>query len=224
MDQPPSKRRPRFSLLAFLLGTAAICLAVSHWHTSRQLATAQMKLRQLRDEMGYLTVDDRSKVHAVALDSGAPDTWQWRIFLPKGARYKWNIACGDIPRDSPPAQAGVTSVSNEPYWTTENEALVTARLLQADEENWTLSVTSKIGGSRNQMSGATLKIPRDKIEWMSTVSSTDGQVIGSHGAAIRDPDGPIILLQRRACKRQPDGSYQPSDGPMPGFIIWLSKG
>ena len=223
MDQPPLKFRPRFSLLAFLLAAAAICLAVSHRHTSRQLATAQLEVRQLRDELGYLSIDDRAKFHAVALDSGEPNTWQWRLFIPKGARYKWNIACHDIPKNSPPSRAGITAVSNEPYWDTENEVLVTARLREADEENWTLSVTSKIGDSKHQMSGATIKIPRDKIEWMSAVSVTDGRVIGSHGTDVRDADGPIILLQRRACEKQPNGSYRPSDGFMPGFMVWLSK-
>ena len=117
----------------------------------------------------------------------------------------------------------MTAVSNEPYWDTENEVLVTARLREADEGNWSLSVTSKIGDSKHQMSGATLEIPRDKIEWMSTVSSTDSRVIGSNGTDVRDADGPIILLQRRPCEKQPNGSCQPSDGPMPGFMVWLSK-
>lgn len=58
---------------------------------------------------------------------------------------------------------------------------------------------------------------------MTTVSSTDGRVIGSRGTAVEEADGPIILLQRRACEKQPDGSYQPSDKPMPEFMVWLSK-
>jgi hypothetical protein len=223
MDQPPSKLRVRFSLLSFLLASATICLAVSHWHTTRQLATARVELRKLRDELGYLSIDDQAKFHAVAFESGAPNTWQWRLFVPKGARYQWNIACDEIPKNSPPSRAGITAVSYEPYWETANEVVVTARLREAEEGNWTLSVTSKIGDSKHQMSGATLKIPRDKIEWMTTVSATDGQVIGSRGTAVREADGPIILLQRRACEKQPDGSYQPSDDPMPGFMVWLSK-
>jgi len=223
MDKPPPKLRVRFSLLSFLLASATICLAVSHWHTSRQLATARVELRKLRDELGYLSIDDQAKFHAVAFESGTPNTWQWRLFVPKGARYQWNIACDEIPQDSPPARAGVTAVSYEPYWETANEVVVTARLREAEEGNWTLSVTSKIGDSKHQMSGATLKIPREKIEWMSKVSVYDGQVIGSKGTAVRDADGPIILLQRRACEKQPNGSYQPSDEPMPGFIVWLSK-
>jgi hypothetical protein len=224
MDQPPSKLRVRFSLLTLLLATAAICLGVSHWHTSRQLASARAALRKLRDEVGYLSIDDPTKFHAVALESEAPNTWQWRLFVPQGARYQWNIACDQIPQNSPPARAGITAISYEPYWETANEVVVTARLREADAGNWTLSVTSKIGDSKHQMSGATLTIPPDKINWMSTVSVTDGQVIGSRGTAVRDPDGPIILLQRRAGKKQPDGSYRPSDEAMPGFMIWLSKG
>lgn len=101
--------------------------------------------------------------------------------------------------------------------------MVTARLREADEGNWTLSVTSKIGDSKYQMSGATLEIPRDKIEWMTTVPVTDGQVIGSKGTTVREADGSIILLQRRACEKRPIGSYQPSNESMPGFMVWLSK-
>jgi len=223
MDQPPSKLRVRFSLLSFLLASATICLAVSHWHTSWQLATARVERRKLRDELGYLSIEDRAKFHAVALESGTPNTWQWRLFVPKGGRYKWNISCDEIPQKSPPAQAGITATSNEPYWETANEVVVTARLREGEDGNWTLSVTSKIGDSQHQMSGGTLKIPREKIAWMSSVSSTDGRVLGSRGTEVREVDGPIILLQRRACEKQPDGSYQPSNGPMPGFMIWLSK-
>jgi hypothetical protein len=73
------------------------------------------------------------------------------------------------------------------------------------------------------MSGATLEIPRDKIERMTKVSVFDGRVIGSKGTVVQEADGPIILLQRRVCEKQPDGSHQPSDKPMPGFMVWLSK-
>ena len=221
MNQDHKPFRPRVSLLAFLLAVTVVCLAVSHWQTSRQLASSQLELRRLRDEVGYLSVDDKSKFHAVALDTDEPNTWQWRLFIPKNHRYKWNLACENIPQHIPPAQAGSTTVSNEPYWETDNEVLVTARLRQNDNKSWTLSVSSKIGDSKHQMAGGTLTIPEDKMSWLG--SSTDGRVVGSRGTAVRDPDGPIILLQKRPTDRRPDGSYGPSQGPMPGFMIWLSK-
>lgn len=223
MNQHSKQFRPRISLLAFLLVVTVICLAVSHWQTSRQLATSSSEVRRLRDELGYVSIDDKSKFHAVALDTDEPNSWRWRLFIPKGHRYKWNIACENIPQNVPPAQAGVTAISNEPYWETDNEVLVTARLRQNEDRDWTLSVNSKIGDSKNQMAGGSLTIPEEAMTWMSTRSSTDGRVTGSNGTAVHDPDGPIILLQRRPIEKRPDGSYGPSQGPMPGFMIWLSK-
>jgi hypothetical protein len=223
MPQPKSRFRLQFSLLGFLVATLVVCLAISHWNTSRQLATAQAEVRRFRDALGYLSVDDRSKFHAVAIDTGAPNTWRWLLFVPKGARYQWNLACEGIPQNSPPARAGIVGVSNEPYWEKDNEVLVTAQLRQTDDGGWSLGITSKIGDSKDQMADVTLKIPAEKMEWMLSVPSTDGQVIGSNGPDVRDPAGPIILLQQRACEKQPGGSYSPSAGPMPGFMIWLSS-
>ncbi len=224
MVEGTSAHRYWFSLRSLLVAILVICVSITLWQTSRRLADSQSELRQLRDEVGYLSVKDRTKLHAVALDTGEANTWRWRMFIPKGHRYQWKIACKDIPLDSPPqSDQGTSTISNEPYWESDNEVLVTARLQQDKDESWTLSVSSKIGDSQNQMGGATLRIPQDQIDWMLTVPATDGQVIGTRGTDIRDPEGPIILLQRRPCEKLPDGSYRPSKGPMPGFMIWLSK-
>ncbi len=51
MNQPALKFRPRISLLAFLLAATVVCLGVSHWCTSRQLVTALVDLRKVRDEL-----------------------------------------------------------------------------------------------------------------------------------------------------------------------------
>ena len=114
-------------------------------------------------------------------------------------------------------------MSNEPYWETDKEVLVTAKLRRIDDEYWQLSVESRIGNTKHQMHGASLRIPNDKLRWTSEISSVDGRVIGSRGTVVRDPKGPIILLQRRPCERQPDGTYQPSPNPMPGFMVWLQE-
>jgi hypothetical protein len=75
------------------------------------------------------------------------------------------------------------------------------------------------------MAGVSLKIPKEKMEWMTDgrASSVDGRVVGSKGTQTIDPKGPIILLQRRPTERQPDGSQQPSPNPMPGYMIWLDE-
>ena len=213
----------RFSLREVFLLMLAFCVAIGYYLTSRRLREAEQELRVRRDETGYLSVDDRTQLHAITVDTDEPNTWRWRLFVPKGHRYSWNIACDFIPQNDVPQRPGASGVSNEPYWETDNEVLVTARLRQNDDENWTLSVNSRIGDSKNQMAGASLTIPKDKMTWMSEISSTDGRVIGSRGTKVQDPKGPIVLLQRRRCLRLPDGSYQPSPNPMPGFMVWLQE-
>ena len=215
--------RPRFSLRTFFLVVTAVCFAVGLYVFGKRYIEIQREVRKLRSEVGYLTIDDPSKVHVLAIDTGEPDTWRWRIFIPQGHRYSWHIAAENIPRDDVPKTGGTSGVSNEPYWEHDNEVLATARLRRVDANQWRLSIESRIGDSKDQMFGTSLQIPDDKLQWMATVSSTDGRVAGNSGAQIFDPAGPIILLQRRPCEQQPDGNYAPSPNPMPGFMIWLKK-
>jgi len=173
---------------------------------------------------------DHPKIHAILLDSDEPNTWRWKLFIPKGNRYVWKLAYDDIPQFAPPVpRVGryTTGISNEPYWDRDNEVLVTAKLHQGDDGKWRLQVDSKInsgtGKPTDQMSGATLEIPAEKLGWLQTASSTDGQLLASHGDEVINPKGPIILVQKRRCVEQLDGSIGPAPGPAPGFMIWLEK-
>jgi hypothetical protein len=185
-----------------------------------RLNEAERELRKLRSETGHLTIDDRSKIHVINVAVDEPNTWRWRLFVPKGQQYTWNLAAEDIPESDVPQRAAIRAGSNEPYWERDNEVLVTARLRE-EGDHWRLSVESKIGDSKNQMSGGAMKIPAEKLAWNTEGASTDGQVAGSAGVEIFDPHDPIILLQRRPLALLPDGTYGPSPDPMPGFMIWL---
>jgi len=211
-----------FTLRTALLLILAVCATIGYFVNARKLYLAEQELRMRRNEGGYLTVDDRKQLHAIAVHTDEPNTWRWRLFIPRGHRYSWNIATEDIPKNDVPKQAAVSGFSNEPYWERDNEVLITARLRRANDESWDLSVESKIGNSKDQMYGTSLRIPDEELRWMSEVSVTDGQVIGSDGVVTLDPAGPIILLQRRPGVKQPDGSYAPSSTPAPGFMIWLA--
>ena len=219
----PHKRRWfQFSLRTILLLILGLCATIGYFLNARKLYLAEQELHARRNESGYLSVDDRTQLHAIALNTDDPNTWRWRLFIPRGQRYSWNISSADIPQNDVPQEPEVAGHSNEPYWEQDHEVLVTARLRRTNDEFWELSVESRIGDSKDQMYGASLRIPDEKLRWMSEISSTDGQVIGGRGAELRDPDRPVILLQRRPCKKQADGSYLPSPDPMPGFMIWLA--
>jgi hypothetical protein len=217
----PTSPRARFSLRTLLILVAVLCFAIGSYVVSRKLSDAERELRKLRNEAGVLAVDDRTKVHVISVDVDEPNTWRWRMFIPKGHKYSWNLAAKQIPRFQPPQQAGMSGHSNEPYWERDNEVLVTAKLRPEEDGNWRLSVDPRIGDSKNQMAGVALKIPKEKMQWMTDGrgSSTDGRVLGNKGVEAVDPKGPIILLQRRPT----DASGQPSSNPMPGYMIWLNE-
>jgi hypothetical protein len=214
--------RPHFSLRTFFILIAIIGFAIGSYFFGKRLHDAEREVQRLRNEAGYLTIDDPTQLHVIAVETGEPETWRWRMFIPKGHRYSWNISAEQIPQNEPPQQAGAMGASNEPYSDRDNELLVTARLRRAEDGNWRLSIDSRIGDSPWQMSGASLTIPDEKLQWMKIGPGTDGQVAGSSGVSIRDPKKPLILLQRRPLERKPDGTHEPSPNPMPGFMIWLA--
>jgi hypothetical protein len=201
---------------------AVVGVIVGSFVMGTRLRRAERELKALRDETGRLTIGDRSQVHVINVAVDEPNTWRWRVFIPKGQKYSWNLAAEDIPQLDVPQEAGVKMISNEPYWERDNEMLVTATLRRQDDSNWRLSVESRIGESRHQMGGVSLEIPAEKLAWNNTPGAGhDGQVAGSSGTRLYEPRRPIILLQRRPLARQPDGTHAPSPDPMPGFMIWL---
>jgi hypothetical protein len=206
-------RRIRLSLRTLFIVMLILCAGIGYYLTVRRLIEAERELRIRRAESGYLTIDDRTKVHAISMETDQPNTWRWRVFIPKGHRYEWRIACQDIPRDVPPAKEQTSGITYAPYWESDNELIVTATLRPSADSTRQLTVNSRIGESKNQMAGASLRIPEEKLDWMTTAS--DYGVLGENGTAVRDPKGPIILLMRR--------KHSTSPGPMPGFMIWLEE-
>ena len=215
------KSRVRFSLRAFFVVTTIACAALYHWHISSRLRTAEAELRQLRAETGRLTIDDESKVHAIAVETAEPNTWRWRLFIPKGHRYSWNVGYRDIPMDGAPSTPGVAGFSNEPYWDRANEVIVDARLAQAELGEWTFSVQPRIGDSSNQMTGASIEIPAAEMSAINENSSFQVGILGDDQTEILDPAVPIVLYTKRPMKRSADGSRGFNDDPTLGLSIWL---
>ena len=214
--------RVRYSLGTLLIIVAVAGVIIGSYVVGTRLQQAERELRVLREETGRLTIDDRSQVHVINVAVDEPNTWRWRLFIPKGHKYSWNLAGENIPQLDVPQEAGVKVTSNEPYWERDNEVLVTASLRRQDDQHWRLSVESRIGESRHQIGGVSLEIPAEKLAWNNTPGpGFDGRVAGSSGTRLYEPRRPIILLQRRPLARQPDGSHKPSPDPMPGFMIWL---
>jgi hypothetical protein len=204
-----------------LLVVAILCLAIPLILQSRQLRDAKIELRKLRDETGRLNVEDRSKVHVMYIGSPDDGTWKWRVFIPKGFRYGWNLASGDIPAKGLPKQPRYA------FWNAQGEGadkevLVTASLQKTEKGDWRLAVGSRIGDSEEQMGGNSITISDQFMKRTQTGCVAGDTALGSNKTELLDPGKPIVLIRYRVCGKDADGQDTATDTPMPGYMIWMS--
>lgn len=92
--------RPRISLLGFFALVTIVCLVVALWSTLRERQALWREVQQHRKELGYLTIEDPSCVHAVRLETIVSLTWKWRLYVPKEGTWYLRHRFGDMPRDA----------------------------------------------------------------------------------------------------------------------------
>jgi len=84
-------------MASVLLASALLVVSISHVNTSRELERTTDSLKIAQSELGVLTVDDPSLVHAISLPSPNRSQWRWRIQLPKGKTFRLRYLVGKIP-------------------------------------------------------------------------------------------------------------------------------
>ena len=159
-------------------------------------------------------------VRVTALEEFEPETWRWNVHLPKGQRYHWDAAYGDIPASGVP-RARVTAVSNEPYWETGLDAVMTAALRRRSDGNWLLTVGSRSLNTKWQIGGLSVPIPDSALRPMLDAGNIEQETLGDHRTTeTLPPAKPIILLKRRVWEQPPPGN-RPLTKATPGIMIWL---
>ncbi len=81
-------------LLNTLLLIAAVVGGVLTYRAARvrrELLTEQHRLEQM---VGSLQIDDPTKMHVLALDTGQPLHFAWRVYLPAGFKPQWRKNSG----------------------------------------------------------------------------------------------------------------------------------
>ena len=92
----------RYRLRTLLIVVAVVGVTVGSYVAGTRLRRAERELQVLREETGRLTIGDRSKIHVINVAVDEPNTWRWRVFIPKGQKYSWNLAAKDIPQFDAP--------------------------------------------------------------------------------------------------------------------------
>lgn len=218
------ERRPsrvRYSLRAFFITVTVLTFAAYHWTIALRLQTAEAIIETLRDETGRLNVEDETLVNVLAVDSGEPNVWRWRLFVPKGRKYMWHIASKDLPFAGIPERAGSSGVSNARYWERDNEVLVTARLTELDTGDFSFSVSSRIGNSSDQMHGASMIVPAEHMAWTQEHPTQQVEIAGKPLQTTFDPSKPFMLFSKRPMTLTPEGDTDFDHGLTHGLAVWL---
>lgn len=214
--------RWRFSLRSAFLLILFVALFLSNTLTYERMHRAERELRILRNEAGHLTIDNRNLVHGIAVDTGAPLTWRWRLYLPKGRKYQWRAAWGPIPADGVPNPRCAMASNSMQGGTTGLEALATVGLRRTENGDWALSISARCGATGSSLSAVTFGIPDADLRPLREAHGIEESRLGSGGTQMRARREPVILLKRRVMERFPNG-VQSSRDPMPGIMVWLEE-
>lgn len=92
-----------------LLDTALLLIALAGgvlvWQTGREQARLRAKIEQMTRTAGDIPITDPSRIHVLALDTGEPLHYAWRVYLPADYDLVPRAAPGQPARVSPPASS-----------------------------------------------------------------------------------------------------------------------
>ena len=206
-------RTAKFSLRSLILLTtiaAMVAALVSLQRHNRQLAQRNAQLRdenlRLRNELGELSVEDPTQLHAIRTSNGEGLQWEWRIWIPEGHVYLLRGSGGMVPEEGWPQEGGTI------YLRDSGEQVIRYRIVK-DPRN------DKWYGSLSTRSGSVGKDLQEWVDWGSTSSRTSG--VGSVSRAFPNAeDGIIELCRHRVTQRDSSNKIEENAA---GFVIWLER-
>jgi hypothetical protein len=210
-QQPTPKRswRPRLSLLSALLLITIIGMAIviaQLWH---EVGPLRKEVRDLRNEVGRLSIDDPTKVHAIEVRTNEQHSWKWRVWVPENEKVSFHTKWGNVPRTGVPANCPPAPLAPGEQW-------ITMRVMQ-DQQSKEWFAQYETNGS-----GFGLRIKNEDCWWNWSKDAMMAEGVQNQSVAQLDPKEPLILTRYRTV---PSGNSDDLrvDAPTPGFIIWLER-
>ena len=165
----------------------------------------------MREELGYLVIDDDENAYVMILGSTEPLSWRYRVYIPPGSyrvciAFQWVASGFPEPIKKARAFAGGT------------EFLLTAGLGQGGNGEWNVTVITPEVGSR-------VTDRHGQLNWLSELNTLGSNYWQNESDYFQkaqqsySADRPIEIMRLRAGSSQARGedSYGPSDG----LMIWI---
>jgi hypothetical protein len=191
----------------------------------RRISKAEKELEAVRKGAGYMVIEDENIFQAVAIETYEPLTWRWRIYLPKGHKYSWKAAYGDIPNKSTVSESGIGT--GDVGCT--GEIILNVALRENKDDKWLLYLTFRpniYGENSHAYAQATNGVSiSDSVakEMLQQPTGFQYMIMAMNGAETRRPDEQIILLKYRMAEKNSSGGFHSTDQPTPGIMVWLEE-
>jgi hypothetical protein len=231
--QPDSSYRPQrqpnrgsvgrwqFSLGGLLLFVLFVAMGLSlfvavrrTWQAEARLAEyrrqAEAELADYRREYGILKVENPTKLQAIALWTGEPHHWRWRVHFPRG---RYDICCataaipfGGFPTSMRGCNADLTDIGE----------ISVAACKDPKDGAWryALSILG-MGGGWETHTDMRVTPPEESM------SESNDSVDRDRGPVTVSPNEPLVLLRRRAVKQ---GTKQmDSLKAYDGLMLWIRR-
>ncbi|QDU86845.1 hypothetical protein Pla175_01980 [Pirellulimonas nuda] len=204
-------RLPRISLQTLLLLVTITAMALVIWQLSSKLLPLRREVQALRDETGQLTVDDPTKIHAIAMATDYPLAWKWRVWVPAGKRVRLAHSTHQVSKEGLPQSNGGLDLAGP------QEFVVTVKLDRQPDGKWRSGLS---------YDGVTtfLRVPDDADAWLSEGSSgSQSRHVSRRGVTVGKPGEPMVLLRKRVFYGR--GSIPPPTEPplTDGLLVWIAE-
>jgi hypothetical protein len=217
--KPRLARRIRFSLLTLMLVAALLCTALSHVLTSIQLHRLEKETRQLRDQLGYLTITDGRRLHAIGLNSDLgwqSKRWTWKVYFPPGRGFRVCYKFTDLPAEGTPDD------NYEFFDDVGGEMTLTVSVVSDPKGVWKIVLHTEpfpVESTRSQfISNATWLVDDSEMGWSD---------IGRDTTVSVDVGEPMILLSVRPSKSFATIGGAPATtvdrNPSNGIMVWIEE-
>ena len=181
---------------------------------------------RLREEFGFLTVDDVTRFYAIRVPETRGNLWTYRVYLPPGDEYF--VACrlnnlparGDkITVSRPPDTNTIKSVQFGSAFGLESGEHLLVFSVRKEDGNWKYTMKSHDGTT----TGSEIRCKDD--EWPAVRQSMLGLAISGVGNTTfaSDLDEPVRLLELRTMPTPEPGSSANSGDSPNGVVLWIDR-
>jgi hypothetical protein len=204
------------SLLTAMLLITIAGMAIKIVQLRLEIDPLRRDLHMLRKAIGQLSIDDESKVHAIAVPSHDSLTWRWRVWIPQGRQVTLHYQWGNVPRKGVPSKR--SSVTLSP-----GEQSITLSAMQVGIRASEIEVT--LDASGGMVGDSTRSSDRWLLGSESYITTFEGVPWSTYVASENEK---VIVLKRfrvgfRVGEEMSSEELNQLDEPTPGFIVWLEQ-